>query len=160
MSASSCDGQKLKGEFSLIRLAKGKENNWLLVKKDDEFVRPDSKFDDRSVQTGRNLEHIAAGAIAKNGVKIKKTGRRAGQANHASRRTFVRPMLATPIDKPFDRDGWFFEVKWDGFRAIAELNDGQVRLYSRNQQSFNETFAPIAECSKTSAAMRYSTARS
>jgi bifunctional non-homologous end joining protein LigD len=35
------------------------------------------------------------------------------------RRSFVKPMLAKLAAEPFDRAGWLFEVKWDGFRAIA-----------------------------------------
>jgi bifunctional non-homologous end joining protein LigD len=56
---------------------------------------------------------------------------------------FVKPMLATTVDDAFDRDGWLFEVKWDGYRAIAEIKKGQVRLYTRNQKSLNEAYAPI-----------------
>src|SRR4051794_33238865 len=57
----------------------------------------------------------------------------------------VTPMLATLIAKPFDRVGWVFEVKWDGFRAIAELDDGSAKLYSRNLKSFAEQYGPIVE---------------
>jgi hypothetical protein len=46
--------------------------------------------------------------------------------------TNVRPMLATLVHQPFDRRGWLFEIKWDGYRVIAEVDKGQVRLYSRN----------------------------
>jgi bifunctional non-homologous end joining protein LigD len=52
-------------------------------------------------------------------------------------------MLATLVDKPFDRPGWIFEPKWDGFRAIAEVAPKHVRLYSRNQGSFDKKFAPV-----------------
>src|SRR5678816_1728609 len=39
------------------------------------------------------------------------------------------PMLATLIDAPFDDDAWLFEIKWDGFRAIADIDaDGTVTL--------------------------------
>jgi bifunctional non-homologous end joining protein LigD len=31
----------------------------------------------------------------------------------------VQPMLASPADQPFDHPDWLFEVKWDGYRAIA-----------------------------------------
>jgi bifunctional non-homologous end joining protein LigD len=56
----------------------------------------------------------------------------------------VKPMLATLVDKPFDRRGWAFEVKWDGYRAVAEVpKRGAVSLYSRNQQSYIERFAPL-----------------
>jgi len=54
-------------------------------------------------------------------------------------------MLATFVDKPFDRPGWFFEIKWDGFRAIAEIEKAKVRLYSRNFISFHERYPAIGD---------------
>ena len=56
----------------------------------------------------------------------------------------IRPMLATPVDEPFDKPGWLFEVKWDGYRAIAEVDRRGISFYSRNFQSFVHRFAPIA----------------
>lgn len=52
-------------------------------------------------------------------------------------------MLATLVDEPFDRAGWIFETKWDGYRAIAAVQNGKAELYSRNQLSFNEVYAPV-----------------
>lgn len=57
--------------------------------------------------------------------------------------TSVDPMLATLVDKPFDSDEWIYEVKWDGYRAVAFMNDGEVTMKSRNDKSFNEKFYPI-----------------
>lgn len=57
----------------------------------------------------------------------------------------VTPMLATLVDEPFDDPGWEYEVKWDGYRAIAYMNEGQIELRSRNNKSFNEKFYPIYE---------------
>lgn len=57
----------------------------------------------------------------------------------------IKPMLATLVDKPFNSPEWIFEIKWDGYRAIAEVDKGRVTLYSRNGLSFNEKFAPIVE---------------
>jgi bifunctional non-homologous end joining protein LigD len=57
----------------------------------------------------------------------------------------LSPMLATLIDKPFDKPGWIYEVKWDGYRAIAYLNNKNVELKSRNDKSFNEKFYPVYE---------------
>ena len=57
----------------------------------------------------------------------------------------IKPMLATLVKEPFDHPDWLFEVKWDGYRAIAEIQDGKVSLYSRNQISLNKKFFPIAE---------------
>jgi bifunctional non-homologous end joining protein LigD len=55
----------------------------------------------------------------------------------------VAPMLATLIDKPFDEKGWLYEIKWDGYRAIALINKGKTTLISRNNKSFNEKFYPV-----------------
>ncbi|HLA58764.1 MAG TPA: DNA ligase D [Puia sp.] len=57
----------------------------------------------------------------------------------------VRPMLATLVNKPFDDPDWIFEVKWDGYRAIAIMNAKSVELQSRNEKSFNEKFYPVHE---------------
>ncbi len=54
----------------------------------------------------------------------------------------IRPMLATAINEPFDDDKWIFELKWDGYRALASIKNGKVNLYSRNGISF-EYFKPI-----------------
>ncbi|WP_345028811.1 DNA ligase D [Ravibacter arvi] len=56
---------------------------------------------------------------------------------------FVSPMLATLVDAPFDRPGWVFEVKWDGYRAIAHCSGTEVALQSRNGKSFDERFYPV-----------------
>jgi bifunctional non-homologous end joining protein LigD len=42
-------------------------------------------------------------------------------------------MLSTPIEEAFDGPQWFFEIKWDGYRAIAFIENGKARLVSRNQ---------------------------
>src|SRR5690606_18114412 len=57
--------------------------------------------------------------------------------------TSVEPMLATLVDQPFDSDEWIYEVKWDGYRAVAFINEGEVEMKSRNDKSFNEKFYPI-----------------
>jgi bifunctional non-homologous end joining protein LigD len=55
----------------------------------------------------------------------------------------IKPMLATLVDKPFDEEGWIYEVKWDGYRAIIYLNNGLVEMRSRNNKTFDEKFYPI-----------------
>ena len=54
-------------------------------------------------------------------------------------------MLATLVDEPFDDDNWLFEIKWDGYRAIGSLINGKADLYSRNNISFKEKYAPVSE---------------
>jgi bifunctional non-homologous end joining protein LigD len=55
----------------------------------------------------------------------------------------VKPMLATLVDKPFDEKGWVYEIKWDGYRAVAFMNKGAVALKSRNDKLFNTKFYPV-----------------
>jgi bifunctional non-homologous end joining protein LigD len=68
-------------------------------------------------------------------------------ARHAFGRP-VRPMLATLVDEPFDRAGWLFEMKWDGYRAVAEVGRGCVLLYSRNHESFLGHYPDVVESLK------------
>ncbi|MCL4417648.1 MAG: non-homologous end-joining DNA ligase [Actinobacteria bacterium] len=62
--------------------------------------------------------------------------------------THFKPMLATLIEKPFDSNEWVFEIKWDGYRAIAEIQKNNVTLYSRNDLNFNSQFPEITESLK------------
>jgi bifunctional non-homologous end joining protein LigD len=55
----------------------------------------------------------------------------------------VKPMLATLVDKPFDEEGWLYEVKWDGYRSISYLDNGTVSIRSRNNKDFNKKFYPV-----------------
>ncbi len=57
----------------------------------------------------------------------------------------IRPMLATAIDRPFDSPDWLFEIKWDGYRAIAFLNQGKVRLVSRNQNELTHRYPELKD---------------
>ncbi len=60
----------------------------------------------------------------------------------------IKPMLATLVKDPFDSPDYIFEIKWDGFRAIADVNASKTELYSRNFLSFNDLFHPILEVLK------------
>ncbi len=61
---------------------------------------------------------------------------------------FTHPMLAKEADKAFDDKDWIFEIKWDGYRAIADLTKKDPSLYSRNGNDFAFTFPIIAEALK------------
>jgi bifunctional non-homologous end joining protein LigD len=52
-------------------------------------------------------------------------------------------MLAKETDISFDDKDWLFEIKWDGYRAIAEITQGKVELYSRNGNSFNSSYPVV-----------------
>lgn len=56
---------------------------------------------------------------------------------------YTKPMLATIHDEPFDGSDWIFEIKWDGYRAVAETGK-EVQLYSRNGLSFLRLYPAVA----------------
>jgi len=57
----------------------------------------------------------------------------------------IHPMLAKRVDESFDREGWIFEIKWDGYRAISEVSEKEVKLYSRTGQDLKKKFHTISE---------------
>ncbi|HUS02171.1 MAG TPA: DNA ligase D [Chitinophagaceae bacterium] len=60
----------------------------------------------------------------------------------------IKPMLATLVDKPVEDEGWLYEIKWDGYRALGFMNNGAVEIKSRNNKSFNEKFYPVYDALK------------
>ncbi len=54
-------------------------------------------------------------------------------------------MLATSIEQPFDGEDWLFEIKWDGYRAVAFIENGKVRLVSRNQNELTPRYPELKD---------------
>ena len=147
-------GEKLRGEFALVRTAKD-EKSWLLLKKKDSFAtEEDILGENRSVVSHQTLEEIAAANPASPSRQKNLDQIRLHEALESADLQAapvkplphgIQPMLATLIRAPFDHPDWLFEVKWDGYRALAEIQDGKVSLYTRNQISLNQKFAPITD---------------
>jgi bifunctional non-homologous end joining protein LigD len=138
-------GRKLKGEWALIKIHGSDENAWLLVKAGkDEWASEDIDItsQDLSVQSGRSLEGIAEGEPAQPELP------ELNDAPAAPLPAETPPMLATLGEKPFDNPDWFFEVKWDGYRAIATIGDNEITLQSRNGQDFRGKYPAIYEALK------------
>jgi bifunctional non-homologous end joining protein LigD len=139
-------GQKLNGEFSMIRFGQEKKENWLLVKKEDQYSNEQEPTEaDLSAVTKRSMEQITRQESANGAVRSKSRPTRLDLSGipKSTMPPRVKPMLATPVKEPFDRKDWFFEIKWDGYRAIAEVANRRVRLYSRNLLSFENRFPPL-----------------
>jgi bifunctional non-homologous end joining protein LigD len=148
------DGEKLRGEFALVKIRKD-EKSWLLLKKKDAYVTTEDILKkNRSVESGKTLEQLSE-ADPKTSYRQRKVNqirvREAMESEELDDAPVtpmphnIRPMLATLIKEPFDHQDWIFEVKWDGYRAVAEIGDGKVSLYSRNLIPLNRKFAPVAE---------------
>jgi bifunctional non-homologous end joining protein LigD len=145
-------GKKLKGEFALVKMQHADdEKAWLLIKADkDKYAgKGDVLKNDKSARSGKTMEQLSHSdktwesdhQTAQKGTAKLKLPAAAPKAPmpHA-----VKPMLATLVEEPFDQDGWYYEVKWDGYRIIAHMDHGKVTLQSRNLQDYTQRFAPIA----------------
>lgn len=83
-----------------------------------------------------------ASTVIKGGLTRQRSVRSRGKEKLSD---YIKPMLAQLHDEPFTSDEWIFEIKWDGYRAVAEVNGGEVRLYSRNGLSFLGLYPAVAE---------------
>jgi bifunctional non-homologous end joining protein LigD len=64
--------------------------------------------------------------------------------------SFIEPMKAQLTDLPaFNSPDWVFEIKWDGYRAIAEINKSGNKLYSRNGLTFDKAYPKVFEALKS-----------
>ena len=136
-------GTKLKGEFGLVK-TNWDEKSWLLMKKKDVYVSTkDILKNDRSVVSGRKVEEM--GNPSQGSSRAEDSGMVPLPKAPLRKVHNIEPMIPVMIKKPFNRKGWLFEVKWDGYRAISELDKKGVRLYSRNGLSLAKKFPPIVE---------------
>ncbi len=132
-------GYKLRGVWTLFRIGDPRQqddgNQWLLMKKPDAAARPESGDGDddlppQSVLSGLTVEELRDGCE-----RIEEV--RAEVADSAARRRRVDPrslplMLAVTGDRPFSRQGWIYELKYDGYRLVAAKEGGSVFLRYRN----------------------------
>lgn len=147
-------------------------NAWLLVKADDEYADRETPVADRdrSAATNRSLEQIAAdaGAVWESPRKKSASSQRSRTSSSPRKRgsggktrklakealalggklskmpDVGSPQLATLVDAPFDREGWIFEIKWDGYRALGyHPKHGRHALVSRNGLGFDAKFPDI-----------------
>lgn len=144
-------GDKVKGEFALVKSkSREEENAWLLIKAQDEYAsKQDVLKKDRSVLSKRSMQEIAQQATKKNEIWLSKPKDldvddlpKGNMPHH------LKPMLAESNGEAFDKKNWIFELKYDGYRAIAEIKENKVNFYSRNGISYNEKFAPIVSSLK------------
>ena len=62
--------------------------------------------------------------------------------------TVIHPMLATLVDDPFSDPNWIFETKWDGFRSVCFVQNGQARFVSRNQIEMTPQYPELAHVAR------------
>ena len=128
----------------------------------DAIARADQKRKTLTAEAAESAEKSdrkspkKAGSLAKNTVVASRSRSQKSSANSASSAvkalagaeqrpmpTVIHPMLATPAAKAFDGPEWVFEIKWDGYRAVAFIEDGRVRLLSRSQNDLTAQFPEL-----------------
>ena len=137
-------GEKLQGEFALVKLEKGdQENAWLLIKHKDDFSTSKKYTAEEHIKDNSKVTaYLNSKKKSKTPEKIVPLTRSVSAKESRLAETVV-PMLCKVVDKPFDGKQWAFEIKWDGYRAIADLRGNKLKLYSRNGKDFSKRFPKI-----------------
>lgn len=159
-------GERLHGRWALVRF-KGKESskreNWLLIKERDGEVDREREVTaefETSVASGRGLADIAAapedvweGTEDSGGAARPGQSSRAPEPGHRKRSKpgkntpapkFVEPALATLVDETPRGDGWLFEVKFDGYRAISAVSGDRATIFTRSGLDWTHRYPSIA----------------
>lgn len=168
-------GEKLEGEFALVKTHGMGENGWLLIKHNDQFASAkDITKKDKSILSGKSIESMekTSKKVWQHGheedlEKPKKASKKKvlnepvqelenkvdtndsenfdveqllKKAPESKVPTKIKPMKATLVDEPFDGPDWLYEVKWDGYRAIAVIDKKGAELISRNNLPFDKYY--------------------
>jgi bifunctional non-homologous end joining protein LigD len=142
----SLNGEKLRGSFVLVKLKQSeKGNEWLMIKHKDAAEDSSWNIDehDGSAITGRTLEEIKE-ELAPKRRAIPVQPAELQDARKGAMPSRVEPMLATLADHPFSDPNWLFEIKWDGVRALARIENGTLALRSRTGVDISKRYPELA----------------
>jgi bifunctional non-homologous end joining protein LigD len=162
-------GERLTGRWHLVRTGRDHGKSWLLFKGRDQVARDegDALLEEAttSVASQRTMDEIASGAPARTrGRAASRTKARAtSQATTSTKTTKVsrapkstrrvrtlrklavpKPELATLVDRVPEGDDWLHEIKFDGYRILARVADGQARLITRNGNDWTDRLGALA----------------
>lgn len=131
-------GHKMHGRWALVRMrGKGEDKEpWLLIKEKDEYVRPAAEFSvvDEMPDSVKSLGAAAAAPVAER-VAAPRIKRLPAE---------LEPELATLVDgPPSTPEDWLFEVKYDGYRLLARIEDGDITLHTRNRNDWTHKLEPL-----------------
>lgn len=141
---------KMKGSFGDERTGKRRQNNWLLFKIEDKFAKLNNRMKADALKKKSNFENknitkdIVKQQSFKNNIELNLKG-----TEKKSLPKNFSPQLAYSVDKIPEGNNWLHEIKFDGYRIIAIIDQGKVKLISRNGKDWSKKF-PI-QCKQLSA---------
>ncbi|MGE3973517.1 MAG: DNA ligase D [Bdellovibrionales bacterium] len=129
-------GKKLHGAWSLVRLrsdTSGK-NNWLLLKRQDEFVK--TQYDITKKEPHSVLSKIA---------RSEKTSQKNASAKkkRSSPPRFIEPQLAQLVTAVPPGEDWIHEIKFDGYRTLIRLDKGKAQFLTRRGKNWTKKYGPL-----------------
>jgi bifunctional non-homologous end joining protein LigD len=130
----------------LVKLKQSeKGNEWLMIKHKDAVEDSSWNIDehDGSALTGRTIEEIKEELPPKRKPTLIQASELQG-ARKAAMPARLEPMLATLAERPFSDPNWLFEIKWDGVRALARIENGDLALRSRNAIDITKRYPELA----------------
>ena len=137
-------GEKLTGGWTLVRL-KDDPTNWLFIKERDPSARPLADYDvlveePNSAVTGRPVDEEP---VERKRRPAPKAARIAG-AVATPMPTRWKPQLCATAEAPPKGDGWTYEIKYDGYRTLVIVDNGQARLITRNGLDWTNRYSALA----------------
>jgi bifunctional non-homologous end joining protein LigD len=151
-------GEKLGGLWNLVRThMPGKQEQWFLIKHQDGAAKPESDYDVVSAEPGSVLsERTLVPQKRKAADKpkpIKKPARKVAPkaqsapligAHKAKLPDQLKPELATLVERA-PQGEWSYEIKFDGYRIMARIDHGEVKLFTRNGHDWTHKLPGQAE---------------
>src|SRR5690606_30200081 len=149
-------GKRMKGEWVLVHMKgrdtktrSGTRENWLLIKHRDRSATESDGLTEKfttSVETGRDPEGIAKGLKSRRRKRPSESGAKVWSGGKArSLPEFRPPQLATLVDEIPQGKDWLFELKYDGYRAVAAIAGDKVRLFTRNGNDWTKQFGRLVD---------------
>jgi bifunctional non-homologous end joining protein LigD len=138
-------GTKLIGEWYLVRLRD--EKQWLLIKAGEDMKPVSKKLDNISALSGRSMQELARGDRvwqSKSRGESDRLVKRKPNSTLLPLPNFVDPMRAN-LAESIPSGDWIYEIKFDGFRALALRGGGEARLMSRNKKDFGGKFTEVMD---------------
>ena len=146
----SLSGEKLSGTWNLIRtrFKDSKQDQWLLIKDDDEAARPTSDYDIVEAEPGSVKTSDPGNGQTRGNGRQKTPESKASVAKTAAPKArlpaSLKPQLATLVTRP-PIGNWLYEIKFDGYRLLTRISDGKVKLLTRNGHDWTSKLPAQAE---------------